>query len=136
MSYQKVKEKFIRLKNDINGNPRYFITKDELARICGVSVELLDEFIVNIGWRKSRNSEYPDGYIRVSYNLLIDCEYITRHLKKIQKLREEFPTVEIRFKYGVQQKINNRWQSVKYLDNLFKDLDFSLNLDWQIKNND
>lgn len=61
---------FTRQKNDINGNPIYYIGIYDLAALVGVPVErLTDDALKVAGFRKYRGKKYGTGYTVQSYNL-------------------------------------------------------------------
>lgn len=58
-----MEQRFTRMKNDVNGNPIYYIGIYELADLAGVSVEELPELAKKVGfkkipWQKVRNRLY------------------------------------------------------------------------------
>ena len=68
---------FIRQKNDINGNPIYYVSKLDLANLLGVDVErLTDTMLKQAGFRKYRGKKYGTGYTLQSYNLATDVDYL------------------------------------------------------------
>lgn len=68
---------FIRQKNDINGNPIYYVSKLDLANFLYVDVEhLTDTLLKSVGFRKYRGKKYGTGYTLQSYNLASDVDYL------------------------------------------------------------
>lgn len=72
---------FIRQKNDINGNPIYYVGLYDLANFLGVDVDrLTDTILKSVGFRKYRGKKYGAGYTLQSYNLASDVEYLRNKL--------------------------------------------------------
>lgn len=60
---------FARLKNDVNGNPRYYVGAYDLAALVGVAVDDLPQFAGKAGFKKYRGTKFGAGYVTQSYNL-------------------------------------------------------------------
>lgn len=76
-----LEQRFTRMKNDINGNPIYYIGIYDLAGIVGVSVEELPELAKKVGFKKYRGKKYGIGFTVQSYNL----SYTVERLKDLAK---------------------------------------------------
>jgi hypothetical protein len=66
------KEKFTRVNNDVNGNPRYVFHFLELADNYETALKLAKK----IGGRKFHNKQYGGGIVVQSYNLEFEIEKI------------------------------------------------------------
>lgn len=64
-----MEHRFTRLKNDVNGNPVYFIGVYDLADILGVSIDDLPAVAKKAGFRNYRGKKYGTGFTVQSYNL-------------------------------------------------------------------
>ena len=71
-----MEQRFTRMKNDVNGNPIYYIGIYDLADLVGASVEELPELAQTVGFKK-----YGTGFTVQSYNL----SYTVERLKDIAK---------------------------------------------------
>ena len=72
---------FLRQKNDLNGNPIYYVSKLDLANLLNVEVERLTaDAMKAAGFRKYRGKKYGTGYTLQSYNLASDVEYLRDRL--------------------------------------------------------
>ena len=69
---------FLRLENDVNGNPRYYVGLYDLATLAGVSVDDLPPFAKKVGFRAYRGKKYGEGYVVQSYNLGYTVEALRR----------------------------------------------------------
>lgn len=69
---------FVRLKNDVNGNPRYYVGLYDLAALAGVSVDDLPQFAGKAGFKKYRGNQYGAGYVTQSYNLQNSVDALKR----------------------------------------------------------
>ena len=67
---------FVRLKNDVNGNPRYYVGAYDLATLVGVHVDQLPRFAGKAGFHKYRGKRYRGGYVVSSYNLDQSLRYL------------------------------------------------------------
>ena len=76
-----LEQRFTRMKNDINGNPVYYIGIYDLADLAGVSVEELPELAKKVGFKKYRGKKYGTGFTVQSYNL----GYTVERLKDLAK---------------------------------------------------
>ena len=76
-----LEQRFTRMKNDINGNPIYYIGIYDLANLVGVSVEELPELAKKVGFKKYRGKKYGTGFTVQSYNL----SYTVERLKDLNK---------------------------------------------------
>ncbi len=66
------KDNFIRINNDVNGNPRYVFHFLELANNYNEALFLAKK----IGGKKFHNKQYGGGIVVQSYNLQDDCDRI------------------------------------------------------------
>ena len=73
---------FTRLKNDVNGNPRYYVGAYDLAALVGVAVDDLPQFARKAGFKKYRGNKYGAGYVTQSYNLSHSVEALRRAIEK------------------------------------------------------
>lgn len=72
---------FIRQKNDINGNPIYYVGLYDLANFLGVDVDRLTaDAMKAAGFRKYRGKMYGTGYTLQSYNLASDVAHLRDRL--------------------------------------------------------
>nr|DAV86483.1 MAG TPA: hypothetical protein [Caudoviricetes sp.] len=67
---------FVRLKNDVNGNPRYYVGAYDLAALVGVRADQLPRFAGKTGFNKYRGKRYGGGYVVSSYNLDQSVSYL------------------------------------------------------------
>lgn len=77
---QKQKQNFIRLSNDVNGNPRYYIGCYDLADLVRASTAEVEAVAIKAGFRKYRGKKYGTGYVVVSYNLDQSLSYLKAQL--------------------------------------------------------
>lgn len=75
MTYEQ-ERKFIRLENDANGNPRYYVGSIELAVLVDATTEEVAAVAKEAGFHKYRGKRYGAGYVVVSYNLDHDVSYL------------------------------------------------------------
>lgn len=73
---------FVRLKNDINGNPRYYVGAYDLSALVGVHVDQLPQFAGKAGFHKYCGKRYGTGYVVVSYNLDQSLSYLKAQLER------------------------------------------------------
>lgn len=95
MTYEQ-EQRFTRLSNDVNGNPRYYIGVYELADLVGATVAAV---AIKAGFRKYRGKKYGAGYVVVSYNLEQSLSYLKAHfvslfLTKTTRSRLMFTTLK------------------------------------------
>ena len=76
-----MEQRFIRMKNDVNGNPIYYIGIYDLANIVGVSVNDLPAIAKKVGFKNYRGKKYGTGFTVQSYNL----DYTVSRLKELAK---------------------------------------------------
>lgn len=108
---RKLEQIAIRLNNDINGNPRYYIGRVELACLFGIETKKLDCWAGDLGLRLYRGSRYGAGYVFQSYNLENELENIKYRLDLARAVRAKMPEYEVRIKGGrIEQKIAGRWK--------------------------
>lgn len=69
-----IKYTVVRLDNDVNGNPRYYISAFELKNYLGVSYDVLEVVRKKVGAKVYRGKKYGAGYVFASYNLDADVE--------------------------------------------------------------
>lgn len=83
MTYDQ-EQRFTRLSNDVNGNPRYYIGVYDLADLAGATVAEVEAVAVAIkaGFRKYRGKKYGSGYVVVSYNLDQSLSYLEAQLER------------------------------------------------------
>lgn len=72
---------FIRLENDNYGNPIYYISVLDLARLVGVEVDRLVDVAKVAGFRKYRGKKYGTGYVVQSYSLTDTVAQLRKALK-------------------------------------------------------
>lgn len=84
MTYEQ-EQRFTRLSNDVNGNPRSYIGVYELADLAGATVAEVEAVAVKAGFRKYRGKRYGAGYIVVSYNLDQSLSYLKAQLDSVAK---------------------------------------------------
>lgn len=75
MTYDQ-ERKFIRLENDLNGNPRYYVGSIELAVLVDATTEEVASVAKKVGFKKYRGNRYGVGYVVTSYNLDHDVRYL------------------------------------------------------------
>lgn len=75
MTYDQ-ERKFIRLENDFNGNPRYYVGSIELAVLVGATTDEVAAVAKKVGFKKYRGKRYGGGYVITSYNLGSDVAYL------------------------------------------------------------
>lgn len=75
MTYDQ-ESKFIRLENDLNGNPRYYVGSIELAVLVGATTGEVAAVAKKVGFKKYRGKRYGGGYVIPSYNLGSDVDYL------------------------------------------------------------
>lgn len=76
---------FARLKNDVNGNPRYYVGIYDLAALAGVSVEDLPQFAGKAGFKKYRGNKFGAGYVTQSYSLGHSVDALKRVIESGRK---------------------------------------------------
>lgn len=76
---------FVRLKHDVNGNPRYYVGAYDLAALVGVSVDDLPLFAKKVGFRAYRGKKYGVGYVVQSYSLPRTVEALQFVIAKAQE---------------------------------------------------
>ena len=76
---------FARLKNDVNGNPRYYVGIYDLAALVGVAVDDLPQFAKKVGFKKYRGNKYGAGYVTQSYNLKNSVDALKRVIESGRK---------------------------------------------------
>lgn len=81
MTYDQ-EQRFTRLSNDVNGNPRYYIGVYELADLVGTTVAEVEAVAKKAGFRKYRGKKYGAGYVVVSYNLEQSLSYLEAQLER------------------------------------------------------
>lgn len=81
MTYEQ-KQNFIRLSNDVNGNPRYYIGCYELAGLVRATTAEVEAVAYKAGYRKYRGKKYGAGYVVVSYNLEQSLSYLKAQLER------------------------------------------------------
>lgn len=81
MTYEQ-KQNFIRLSNDVNGNPRYYIGYYELAGLVRATTAEVEAVAIKAGFRKYRGKKYGTGYVVVSYNLNNSLDYLEAQLER------------------------------------------------------
>lgn len=75
---------FVRLKHDVNGNPRYYVGAYDLAALVGVAVDDLPHFARKAGFQKYRGTQYGAGYVTQSYNLSHSVDALKRVTEQAQ----------------------------------------------------
>ena len=81
MTYDQ-EQRFTRLSNDVNGNPRYYIGVYELADLVGTTTAEVEAVSYKAGFRKYRGKKYGAGYVVVSYNLEQSLSYLKAQLER------------------------------------------------------
>ena len=81
MTYEQ-KQNFIRLSNDVNGNPRYYIGCYELAGLVRATTAEVEAVAIKAGFRKYRGKKYGAGYVVVSYNLNNSLDHLEAQLER------------------------------------------------------
>ena len=76
---------FVRLENDVNGNPRYYVGLYDLATLAGVSVDDLPPFAKKVGFRAYRGKKFGGGYVVQSYNLQNSVDALKRVIESGRK---------------------------------------------------
>lgn len=108
---RKLEQIAIRLNNDINGNPRYYIGLIELACLFGTNRRTLECWVGDLGLRAYRGNRSGSGYVFQSHNLENQLENLKYKLDLARAVREAMPEYEVRIKGGrIEQKIANRWR--------------------------
>lgn len=127
----KLENKFLRLNNDANGNPRYYAGGLELACILGVNFSQLKANQWRLGLTPYKGKKYGFGFVFQSYNLAEDLRFYKERLSKILILEEKMPDFPIRVHCGrIEQKIGNRWKPYDdSVNNYFNDLNLDLIID-------
>lgn len=69
---RKIAESAIRLDNDVNGNPRYYIP-------CFMFWDTLGYGVKPMGFSKYRGKRYGPGYATTSYNLENDIKGVLKY---------------------------------------------------------
>lgn len=77
-----LEQRFTRMKNDINGNPIYYIGIYDLADLAGVSVEELPTFARKVGFKNYRGKKYGTGFTVQSYNLSHSVDALKNEINK------------------------------------------------------
>ena len=77
-----MEQRLTRMKNDVNGNPIYYIGIYELADLAGVSVEELPELAKKVGFKKYRGKKYGTGFTVQSYNVSYTVERLIDLIKE------------------------------------------------------
>jgi hypothetical protein len=80
MTYE---QNFIRLSNDVNGNPRYYIGCYDLADLVRATTAEVEAVAIKAGFRKYRGKKYGTGYVVVSYNLEQSLSYLKAQLESL-----------------------------------------------------
>ena len=80
MTYEQ-EQRFTRLANDVNGNPRYYIGAYELADLAGATLAEVAAVAARAGFRKYRGKRYGAGYVVVSYSLDQSLSYLIAQLE-------------------------------------------------------
>ena len=75
-------QRFTRLSNDVNGNPRYYIGAYDLADLAGGAIAEVEAVAKKAGFRKYRGKKYGVGYVVVSYNLDQSLSYLQAQLER------------------------------------------------------
>lgn len=75
MTYEQ-EQRFTRLLNDVNGNPRYYIGAYDLADLVGATTAEVEAVAKRADFRKYRGKKYGAGYVAESYNLSQDVAHL------------------------------------------------------------
>lgn len=131
MLNRKLEDKFLRLDNDVNGNPRFYIGGFELACIFGISFDQLKANQWRIGLTAYKGKKYGFGFVFQSYNLAEDLRFYKERFSKILILEQKMPDFPIRVHCGrIEQKIGNRWKAYDdNANNYFNNLNLDLIID-------
>ena len=81
MTYDQ-EQRFTRLSNNVNGNPRYYISGYDLADLVGTTTAEVEAVAHKAGFRKYRGKKYGAGYVVVSYNLEQSLSYLETQLER------------------------------------------------------
>lgn len=104
-------QNFLRIENDMNGNPRYYIGWLEMASLLNVDANKLESLERDLRLTNYKGKKYGKGYILQSYNLKASVQQIKFLLDRILILEAKMPEYPIRVHCGrIEQKISNRWK--------------------------
>jgi len=87
-------DQFTRIDNDINGNPRYYLSVVSLFDIVPDSFEswgilekcaYIDKVRKGSILEKYRGKKFGGGYVVQSYNLQEDCNYLNNFFNSMKK---------------------------------------------------
>jgi len=80
---------FTRVNNDINGNPRYYISVSDFFTFCPSDITGIlnkaawcDKKRKGSGLNLYRGKAYGSGYVIQSYNLQSQCDYLNEFFTK------------------------------------------------------
>lgn len=123
-------EKYLRLNNDVNGNPRYYVALIELASILKCDTEQLEEYAYGLPIKKYTGKKYGVGYVLTSYNLKHDLEFCRRIIAKLQKLNATYPDRLWHYRNGkICEKIGRFYKPYSdQANNIFNGLDLTIDL--------
>ena len=128
--HHKVSTKFLRLDNDVYGNPRYYISAQELACMLGVTFRQLNENRSHLHLTLYKGKKYGLGFVLTSYNLFEDLKFLKERICKILILNEKYPDLPLRVNRGqIELKAANRWKAYADSNNYFNNLNLTLNID-------
>lgn len=123
-------EKYLRLDNDVNGNPRYYVGVYDLASILKCSVDELKEYAYSLPIKKYTGKKYGYGYILQSYNLKNDLEFCRATIAKFQALNKNYPDRLWYYHKGrICEKVGRFYKPYSdQANNIFNGLDLSIDL--------
>lgn len=84
MTLSQIRNAVERLNNDVNGNPRFYVSLFELASFCKVDLDWLEKRLGVLKLKAYRGREFGAGVVLTSYNLGVDLSNI---YYKVQRLK-------------------------------------------------
>lgn len=123
-------EKYLRIDNDVNGNPRYYVGLLELSNILKCNIEQLGEWAYALPIKKYTGKKYGYGYILQSHNLQSDLEYCRYIIAKFQALNAYYPDRQWVYYQGkICEKVGRFYKPYSdQANNIFKGLDLTIDL--------
>lgn len=123
-------DRYLRLDNNVNGNPRYYVGYIELANILKCNTDQLDEWAYALPIKKYTGKKYGYGYILQSYNLKNDLEYCRSIIAKFQALNKNYPDRRWYYHKGkICEKVGRFYKPYSdQANNIFNGLDLTIDL--------
>ena len=123
-------EKYLRLDNDVNGNPRYYFGLISLANVLKCSTEELEDWAYSLPITKYKGKKYGFGYILQSYNVQNDLEFCRSTIAKFQALNKHYPNRLWYYHKGkICEKVGRFYKPYSdQANNIFNGLDLSIDL--------